>query len=194
MLTPPTAHLCGMIDKAVLMRLQATFPAMRTTANFLLHREGGIPSGKIILEGNRLRLSVRLKTLDDRHPLRIRAAVCPNIGTRKYKKRNRGTSVPEVIMSRVQRAYRQLPEAEGAETLPPTSYLPKAGSKEEQIEKCKQWINQVPKSEICAYSDGSSEGNGRSAWGFVLKRDGQTLLTGSGIRHGGEALDAEITG
>ena len=52
----------------------------------------------------------------------------------------------------------------------------------------------MSKSEICAYSDGSSEGNGRSAWGFVLKRNGQTLLTGSGIRHGGEALDAEITG
>ena len=97
-------------------------------------------------------------------------------------------------MSQVQRAYQQLSETEGAEPLLLTSYLSKARSKEVQIEICRQRINQVSKWKICAYSDGSSEGNGRSAWGFVLKRKGKTLLTGSGIRHGGEALDAEITG
>ena len=52
----------------------------------------------------------------------------------------------------------------------------------------------MPASDICAYPDGSSEGNGRSAWGFVLKRDGNTLLKGYGIKHGGEVLDAEILG
>ena len=40
MTTPPTAHLCGMIDKAVLMGLRAALPVMKTTANVVLHREG----------------------------------------------------------------------------------------------------------------------------------------------------------
>ncbi|KAI0991356.1 hypothetical protein K3495_g16831, partial [Podosphaera aphanis] len=52
----------------------------------------------------------------------------------------------------------------------------------------------VPGREICAYADGSSEGHGRSAWGFVLKREGTTFFRGSGIAHGGEVLDAEILG
>ena len=47
-------------------------------------------------------------------------------------------------------------------------------------------------SDICAYPDGSSEGHDRSTRGFVLKRDGKTLLNGCGIKHGGEVLDAEI--
>ena len=61
------------------------------------------------------------------------------------------------------------------------------------IEVNKNWIDKVPASEICAFSDGSSEGNGLSASGFVLKRYGKTLLKESGIRHGGEVLNVEIT-
>ena len=33
---------------------------------------------------------------------------------------------------------------------------------------------------------------GRSAWGFVLKKDGKLISKGSGIKHGGEVLDPEI--
>lgn len=139
-----------------------------------------------------------MQTLDDCHPLRIRAAVCPNVGTRKYKKHNRKSARPEIQMSRAQRAYRQLPEAEAAEPLAPPFYQSRPGSKvrprKDQVEACKLWITNVPKSEICAYSDGASEGKGRSAWGFVLKLDGKTFQKGSGIKHGGEALDAEIMG
>ena len=171
MVTPPTAGLCSMIDKAVLMGLRSALPVMRTTPNAVLHREGGIPTGKIILEGNRLRLSARMQTLDDRHPLRIRAAVCPNVGTRKYKKHNRKSARPEIQMSRAQRAYRQLPEAEAVEPLASPFYQlrpgSKVGSRKDQVEACKLCITNVPKSEIWAYSDGAPEGKGRSAWGFV---------------------------
>ncbi|KAI0990863.1 hypothetical protein K3495_g17324, partial [Podosphaera aphanis] len=97
-------------------------------------------------------------------------------------------------MSRLQRAYRQLPESEDPEILPPPNYVPAIGTKESETEACRRWVNDVPGTDICAYADGSSEGHGRSAWGFVLKREGLTVCRGSGIVHGGEVLDAEIIG
>ena len=62
----------------------------------------------------------------------------------------------------------------------------------EEEDKVARFFNCVKVSDICTSSDGLSEGYGRSAWGFVLKRDGKTLLKGCGIKHGGEVLDAEI--
>ncbi|KAI0991474.1 hypothetical protein K3495_g16713, partial [Podosphaera aphanis] len=85
--TPPTSTLCSMIDKAILRGLRAALPVLKTTPTVVVQREGGIPPGKILLEANRLRLAARLQTLDDRHPLRSRAVLCPNTGTRKYKKK-----------------------------------------------------------------------------------------------------------
>lgn len=192
--TPQTTNICNMMDKAILTGLRAALPVMWTTPTVVVHREGGIPPAKYILEGNRLRLAARLKSLDDQHPLRSRAATCPNEGTKKYKKRKSRTARPDLMMSRVQRTYRELPEAEPAGPLPGPGYLVKLGNKEVELEDCKRWLANVPASEICAYPDGSSEGHGRSSWAFVLKRDGRTILTGRGIVHGGEVLDAEIVG
>lgn len=192
--TSQTTGLCSMIDKVISTGLRAALPVMRTTPTVVLQREGGIPPARIILEGNRLRLSARLKSLDSGHPLRRRAAVCPNIGTRKYKKNDRQSARPEIQMSRIQRAYQQLPEAESAEPLPALAYLSKVSAKEKDTEICKRWIESLPSSVICAYSDGASEGHGRSAWAFVLKRDGKTIDRDSGTIHGGEVLDAEIVG
>ncbi|VDB93184.1 Bgt-60027 [Blumeria graminis f. sp. tritici] len=68
-ITLRTSIFCKMIDKAILTGLRAALPVTRTTPNLALHREGGIPTRNIILEGNRLRLSARLHSLDNRHPL-----------------------------------------------------------------------------------------------------------------------------
>ena len=97
-------------------------------------------------------------------------------------------------MSRLQRAYRELPESEAPEALAPVVYPTKPGPKPMEREDFTRWIDKVSGTEICAYSDGSSEGYGRSAWGHVLKKDGQLIGKGSGIKHGGEMLDAEIMG
>lgn len=175
------------------MGLRAALPVIRTTPNAVLHREGGIPPAKYLLEGNRLRLAARLKSLDDRHPLRTRAAICPNDGTKKYKKKHK-TARPELQMSRVQRAYRQLPEAKPAAPLPEPIYLEKLGTEEKDLETSKRWINNLPSTVICAYPDGSSIGHGRSSWAFILKRGRRTISRESVIMHGGEVLDAEIRG
>lgn len=82
-IVPPTSHMCGLIDKAQHITLRATLPGWRTTPNVVLHREGGIPPARILLEGFRLRLVARLNPLDDRHLLRIRAYEFPKVGTLK---------------------------------------------------------------------------------------------------------------
>lgn len=120
--------------------------------------------------------------------------MCPNVGTRKYKKTAKSSARPEIQMSRLQRAYRELPEAEDPESLMPVVYPRKPGSKPMEGEDCVRWISDVPGTDICAYSDGSSEGQGRSAWGFVLRKDGKLIGKGSGIKHGEEVLDADIVG
>ena len=97
-------------------------------------------------------------------------------------------------MSRLQRAYQELQEAEAPERLMPVVYPSKSGLKLMEREDCDRWISDVPGIDICSYSDGSSEGHGHSAWGFALKKDRKLISKGSGIKHGGEMLDAEIIG
>ncbi|POS86227.1 hypothetical protein EPUL_000399 [Erysiphe pulchra] len=117
----PTSFRCGLIDKALHLALRAALPVWRITPNVALHREGGIPPANILLEGYRSRLATRLNSLDDLHPLRIRA-------------------------------------------------------------------------NICAYSDGSSEGPGRSSCGYILQRGGKNFQKGKGLLHSGEVYDAKIFG
>ncbi|KAI1004639.1 hypothetical protein K3495_g3578 [Podosphaera aphanis] len=95
----------------------------------------------------------RLKTLDDKHPLRSRAAICPNDETKKFKKKHKKTARPELQMSRLQRAYRQLPEAEPAAPLPEPLYLSKLDTKEPEVETSKRLIDSLSSAEICAYPD-----------------------------------------
>ncbi|KAI0997120.1 hypothetical protein K3495_g11067 [Podosphaera aphanis] len=190
--TPPTTHLCSLIDKSVHLALRAALPVWRTTPNVVLHRESGIPPARMLLEGNRLHLVVRLNTLDDRHPLRSRASVCPNVGTLRFKSSRKLSKRPEIKMTRIQRAYWQLPSSEAAESLSAPAYSSNLGSKLKGVEAYLKWSQTIASTDICAYSDGSSEGPGRSSWGFVLKRRGQIFEKSHGILHGGEVYDAEI--
>lgn len=81
--TTRTTHLCNLIDKAVHLALRAALPVWRTTPNVVLHSETDIPPARILFEENRLRLAARLNSLDNRHPLRIRASTCLNLRIQK---------------------------------------------------------------------------------------------------------------
>ncbi|KAI1007857.1 hypothetical protein K3495_g373 [Podosphaera aphanis] len=193
--TPPTAYLCNLIDKAVRVALRAALLVWRTTPNVILHRQGGIPPANILQEGGRLRLAARINSLDTHHPLRSRASICPNVGTLKYKRKAILSKNPESQMSRLQRAFRLLPpSAESAEPLLAPLYFHPQATKAQGIINHEDWIRTIPSSVICAYSDGSSEGHGRFSWGFVLQRGDITFKKDQGILHGGEVYDAEIFG
>lgn len=141
-----------------------------------------------------MRLAARLKSLDKQHPLLNIASVCPNASTQKYKAKKRTSMRPEIHMTRVQRAYRQLPIAEIAEPLIKPAYTENLGTKSQGVEAHTQWVNTIRSADIFAFSDGSSEGHGRYAWGFVHQRGGIIIERGKGILHGGEVFDAELYG
>lgn len=126
--TPQTSHLCNWNDKAIYLSLRVALPVCRTTPNAALHREGGIPPAKILLEANRLRLVYWINSPENLHPLRFRANVCPNMGILKSKKTRRLSKRPELYMSRMQRAYCQFPPAEASESLPAPIYIRKLGT------------------------------------------------------------------
>ncbi|KAI0996433.1 hypothetical protein K3495_g11748 [Podosphaera aphanis] len=86
----------------------------------------------------------------------------------------------------------QLPEAEAAGSLLPTVYNKIQGTKQSGPNLWRHGIESISDSDISAHPDGSSQGHGRSSWGFALKRGGKTFLKESGVVHGGEVLDAEI--
>lgn len=65
-------------------------------------------------------------------------------------------------MSRVQRAYRQLPTTEVAEPLIIPSNIEDLWTKSQEIAVYTEWARSISSTDICAYSDGSSEGHGRS--------------------------------
>ncbi|KAI1001032.1 hypothetical protein K3495_g7166 [Podosphaera aphanis] len=74
---------------------------------------------------------------------------------------------------------------------PPVCHI-KLGTKPEGVEAHSKWVCSVSPTDICAYSDGSSIGHGRSSWEFVLQRGSVTFEKGRGALHGGEVYDAEI--
>ncbi|KAI0995667.1 hypothetical protein K3495_g12514 [Podosphaera aphanis] len=97
-------------------------------------------------------------------------------------------------MTRIQRPIQQLPPCEDAEPLAFPEYPSKLGTKVEGLAEHRIWAASISSSDICAYSDGLSEGHGRSSWGFVLQSGAITFKTGQGTLNGGEVYDAELYG
>ena len=58
----------------------------------------------------------------------------------------------------------------------------------------KHWIENSPADTLCAYSDGSSCGLAKSAWGYILFRGRQMIGSGAGPLLGAEAYDGELLG
>ncbi|POS87043.1 hypothetical protein EPUL_001932 [Erysiphe pulchra] len=111
------------------------------------------------------------------------------------KTKNRGSKRSEKQMSRVQRAFRQLPQAESAEPLQAPKYVTQGDNKNNGVERFNQCENSIGPTDISVFSDGSSIGHGRSSWGYCLLH-GNTILhySNHGPLHGGEVYDAEIVG
>lgn len=66
--TSQTSFYCKLIGMNIRLVLRAALPVLRTTSNEVIHREGGIPPAKIILESNRIRFESRINILDSTNP------------------------------------------------------------------------------------------------------------------------------
>lgn len=86
---------------------------------------------------------------------------------------------------RVQRAYRQLSQAEAANPLLAPAYSKKLGVKTIEVNQFNVWTRQI--------SNGSYE-HGRSVWGFCLIVIGITFCTDHGPLHRSAVIDVDIFG
>ena len=175
------AGLVEMVERIITMAIRVALPVFRTTPNVALHREAGIPPADLLLEGMRLRQSARLHRLDNAHPLRSRALMGPcEEAKRLAGSRKDPWKDPRQHQTRVQRTFSLLPYGEPPNRL--KSPIPRVSFDKESP------------ADILAFSDGSSAGPSRSAWGFHIRHLGSTLREGHGALPGGEVFDAEIEG
>ena len=172
-----------LIDRTVLKAVRAALPVWRTTPNKVLHRESGIPPAEILLQQRQLQAAARVQRLDTWHPLVFRSREEPKdtinrLGLRAGQK-DRTFKVPDRYLTRLQMSAKTMPVAEK----PGKIYYPKGkpisdslgGRKQDEVLHAKQWIASLSDKTICAYSDGSSCGPARSAWGYALYRNGQMI-------------------
>lgn len=94
-------------------------------------------------------------------------------------------------MSRTQRTYQQLLSAETSKPLSAPNYDSKLDSKSDSVDTHSQLVSLIHSIDICAYSNGSPEGHGRSFYGYVLQRDRKAFEKGNGVLHGNKVYDAE---
>lgn len=79
----------GLNDKLLHITLKAVLKVWTTTLALDLHRDKGIPLTRILLKGNRLRLTARLNSLDDCHHVTTRDNLCLSVGTVKFRAKPR---------------------------------------------------------------------------------------------------------
>lgn len=192
----------SLLEKTIMKAIRVALPAWRTTPNGALHREEGIPPALIILQQKMLRSAARMRRMDAWHPLAIRAAEDPKETIRRLGlrsgQRNRLFRQPERYMTRLQMSVRRVPTAEG----PGKLYFPRgtpasnpcSRENEARSGSIKRWLASRPANTVFAFSDGSSLGPGKSAWGYVVYQGVKLVASGSGPLPGAEVFDAEVVG
>ncbi|XP_044714695.1 reverse transcriptase (RNA-dependent DNA polymerase) domain-containing protein [Hirsutella rhossiliensis] len=160
-------HLVKKMSKALYTSLRAILPVWRTTPTNVLHREAGIPPVPLLLEARRTAFAARLKSLDEAHPLRRSDELLP--------------SCPRPAL--LQRGFVE------EQTAPLQS-----ASKNETAKKFRDWLQALSPRTLVVYSDGSRSTEGHAGYGYVVHRDGSTVLRDKGRLGPAEIFDAEAKG
>lgn len=201
--------LAGIIDETVKLAARAVLPTWKTTPIPVLHRESGLPPAKVILEQQRLRAAMRLRLLDERHPLVERLQTGPKRGIGGRPSRTGGKVVRN---TRLRRMDALLGTCERPK-LWPTNYAPDLRtvlatehvrqqgplmrltlcSKEIGKARHVTWERTMEKDAIVIYSDGS-ENNGITAWSFVAYQNGEEIANSRGRLREAHVYDGEIRG
>ncbi|KAM4059868.1 reverse transcriptase (RNA-dependent DNA polymerase) [Hirsutella rhossiliensis] len=191
-------HLVKKMSKALYTSLRAILPVWRTTPTNVLHREAGIPPVPLLLEARRTAFAARLKSLDEAHPLvkrtsRPKAPILNEMIKLKYQKQ------PKPFRTRLRRSDELLPSCPRPALLQrgfveeQTAPLQSA-SKNETAKKFRDWLQALSPRTLVVYSDGSRSTEGHAGYGYVVHRDGSTVLRDKGRLGPAEIFDAEAKG
>src|SRR5436190_24018815 len=96
MVSARNGWLVEIVDKTLTLAARGVLPVWRTTPNFTLFRDSGLPSAMAALEEAKLRFAMRLQTVDNQHPL-VRC-ITPPMNTRR-----RGAGTRQCPKTKVQR-------------------------------------------------------------------------------------------
>lgn len=160
--------------KVTLASARVILPAFSTTPSPALIRESGLSLPELKLDEIALRATVRIRRLDPRHPLRMRAEAVrgPLVPTRRGQ-----------IPTRFARRYLSLPRSEQLDMLdlPPWASIEKreeamkrigapepSSTKEQRASAFTTFINRIPESDIIVYTDGSKLLNTNAGAGFAI--------------------------
>ncbi|KJZ68765.1 hypothetical protein HIM_11849 [Hirsutella minnesotensis 3608] len=191
-------HLVKKMSNALYTSLRAILPVWRTTPTNVLHREAGIPPVPLLLDARRMAFAARLKALDEAHPLvkrtsRPKAPIVNKMIKLKYQKqsqpfRTRLRRTDELLSSCPRPALLQRGSAE-EQTAPLQS-----ASKNGTTKRFRDWLQALPPRTLVVYSDGSRSAEGHVGYGYAVRRDGSTVLSGKGRLEPAEVFDDEAKG
>ncbi|KAM4062485.1 reverse transcriptase (RNA-dependent DNA polymerase) [Hirsutella rhossiliensis] len=167
-------HLVKKMSKALYTSLRAILPVWRTTPTNVLHREAGIPPVPLLLEARRTAFAARLKSLDEAHPLVKRTS------------RPKAPILNEMIKLKPALLQRGFVEEQTAPL--------QSASKNETAKKFRDWLQALSPRTLVVYSDGSRSAEGHAGYGYVVHRDGSTVLRDKGRLRPAEVFDAEAKG
>jgi ribonuclease HI len=171
---------------------RAILPVWRTTPTPTLYRDAGLPPAQIALDKARLNFSIRLRAVDQNHPLVHR------ISRRKVRAGKKHGELQQP-RTRLQHAALLLPDfprprfpqnRAGTTSGGPPAY----GSKADEAKAFRKWQNQLPDTHIVVFSDGSKLTTDAVGWGFAIYRGRRKIDQGRGRLGIAEVFDGEVEG
>ncbi|KAJ6437552.1 Intermediate cleaving peptidase 55 [Purpureocillium lavendulum] len=190
-------ELLRKMNKSLHNSMRAVLPVWRTTPIAALHRESGIPPIVQLLESRRMSFAARLKRLDEAHPLAKRT-LQPKQPTIHRSIKLKYQIPREAFRTRLRRSDQLLPRSKRPLLLPrrfDEHATPlQTASKDESAEEFREWLRCIPSETLIVYSDGSLSAEKAAGYGYVIHRNGHTLMRGNGRLGPAEVFDAEAKG
>jgi ribonuclease HI len=184
------------VQGALAVAARGVLPVWKTTPVPVLFRDAGLPSAEALLEESKLRFALRLKTVDEQHPL-VRRTLLPIIA------RGRGAGTGRRPQTKIQLLGTIFSDVPRPELRPPHF---SAGCREDPtggIDKrtasraFKEWFASIPPSDVAIFSDGSEQykdGFKYVGYGYSIYRDQKEIASGyGGINSTSHVFDAEVT-
>ncbi|KAI0998731.1 hypothetical protein K3495_g9465 [Podosphaera aphanis] len=177
------------LDKVHRACARAIFPVFRTTPSTALMREAGISPAQIELDNIARRAAVRTRKLDSRHLLYMRSqASSSSPATSKFSRWCR-TDPPSEQVDPLAHPPWEIKESRensllrvGAPTV----------SNERRVDSFQTFLQNIPKSDILVYTDGSKQLNGNAGIGYVIYQLGLKVCSGAvPLGNSKEIFDAE---
>lgn len=180
------------LDALVRRAGRKIFPFHKSAPNAAVHREMQLPPAHLLLEGRRLKWSLRLKLIDDHHPLAVRTRGTP------------GKSTPGRPVARISKPS----QAWVNDALPVGPFPEDIAARASAVKEPPPRFSPRPSKPLAArahraslakgdhthlvYTDGSKKGH-QVGWGAVaFSRDGHCLWERCGSTPGVTIYDAEL--